>query len=343
MANASQTTLSVEDSVIFTKRVAVWGASAIFALEFLISIRQARLNNRQAREIASQVDGSAQKLQDIKLAKVKLSFRNAIAASFMFLVILFIQFDLAPWLWASVGNFQTKFLPSFTNEFWRSGLFVIACVFIYSGLNLWTLTFRWMILKEDIDRTFASRWNSTLRLHEAARGNAMSTALLFMTVVVLCSQASGLKLADHYVLFAAQVSFVVGYPIAIRPRQKHLSLMEPGTLKDSLTDLSLTFCRTFAQKNNLKPKQTPKLKLENIYISDGPMPKDIEDGVQTFGWWPRTKSLVLHRSVLEQCTTQEIMALTANQLGCWTFANNLRVFCIAQVSLLIEDPFSSEC
>ena len=72
------------------------------------------------------------------------------------------------------------------------------------------------------------------------------------------------------------------------------------------------------------------MKLKNIYIGSGPLPINIEDGVQNFGW-PRQNNLLIHESLIKRCTEEDIEALAAQQLGCWFYGNNIRAFFVSQV------------
>jgi STE24 endopeptidase len=202
------------------------------------------------------------------------------------------------------------------NEFWKSCLYLLACASIYLALNVPNLAFRSIALKENVLADIAAHWRLTWRLYEVARGNAMPTVLLLITGSVLFYEALGIKFNQWYVpvFMVAQFVFGITYPIVTQPRKKHLSLMEPEAMNDSIHDLA----------------SNVKLNLKNIYISDGPEPKDIEDGVQTFGW-PRMRYIAIHRAVIEQCTSEDIKALIAQQLGCWKYSNNIRAFYTSHV------------
>lgn len=300
----------------------MWVSFAIFALESLINFRQGRLQDCQWQQNATKGDrsnGALQRPQDIQRARTKVIFRTMTAGHFMLLVLLFVKMDVAPWLWDLVGDFQTAFLPTLTNEFWRSCLFLIFCLFIYVALNLPNFIFRSMILKDDVMANIAAGWKPTWRLHDLARDNVMPTVLLFVTVSDLFYQACGFKFNKFYVpvFAAAQLMFGILYPIMTQPNTKQLSLLEPGNLNDEIHELALS----------------AKLKLKDIYVSSGPLPKNIEDGVQTFGW-PRMKYLSIHESVIDQCTEEDIKALTAQQFGCWTYGNNVRAFIASNVRCL---------
>jgi STE24 endopeptidase len=107
----------------------------------------------------------------------------------MLLALLFVRMDVRPWLWALVGDFQTAFLPSFTNELWRSASFLLSCLFLYLALSLPNFIFRSMILKDDVMADIAAPWKSMWRLRDLARDNVIPPVLLFVTVSVFFCQA----------------------------------------------------------------------------------------------------------------------------------------------------------
>jgi STE24 endopeptidase len=308
---------------MLTKNIAAWASFAIFALESLINFRQARLQDRQRQQTSSikgdWVNGSLQRPEDLQQARLKVVFRTMTAGHFMLLVLLFVKMDVGPWLWTLSGDFQTAFLPSFTNEFWRSCFFLLSCLFIYLTLNLPNFIFRSIIMKDDVKADLAVRWKSTWSLHDLARDNVMPTVLLLITVSVLVYQACGFKFNQFYVLLfaAAQLIFCITYPLATQPNKKQLSLLDTGTLHDEIHELALG----------------AELKLKKIYISTGPPPKDFEAGVQTFGW-PRIKHLSIHETVIETCTEEDITALTAQKFGCWKHRKNIQAFIISNVRCL---------
>ncbi|KAE9372220.1 hypothetical protein N431DRAFT_408305 [Stipitochalara longipes BDJ] len=313
--------LKDDESVIFTRKVAVWAAFAIFALESCINFRQARLQDCQREQTAAAGDwnnGVLHRPQDVQRARTQVIFRTMTAGHFLLLVLLVVQTNAAPGLWVLVGDFQAAFLPSFTNELWRSCLFLFVCLFIYLALNLPNYIFRSMILNEDVTAHFTARCQSTWSLHDLAGDNVMPTVLLFVTISVLLYQVFGVQFNRSYVpVFAAsQLVFCFVYPIVSQPKKNQLSLLEPGSLNDEIHQLAVR----------------AKLKLSNICISTGPLPKDIEEGVRTLGW-PRMKHLSIHESIFEQCSDDEIKALTAQKLGGWLYGNSIRAFVVSNITI----------
>ena len=297
----------------------MWAAIAIFALESLINFRQARLQDRQRERTTAERDwndGALHRPQDLQRVRTQVAFRTMTAGHSMLLVLLVVHADVLPWLWTIVLDFQAAFLPSYTNEFWRSFLFLVSCMFIYLALNLPNYIFRSMVLNEDVMAHFTARWKSTWSLHDLARDNVMPTVLLFVTISVLLYQAVGIPFNRSYVLVfaASQLAFCFLYPIVSQLRKSQLSLLKPGSLNDEIHQLAAS----------------AKLKLSNVYISTGPIPNDIEEGVRTFGW-PLMKHLSIHESVFEHCTDDDIKALTAQTFGGWLYGNNIRAFVVSNV------------
>ncbi|PMD26578.1 hypothetical protein NA56DRAFT_654391 [Hyaloscypha hepaticicola] len=245
------------------------------------------------------------------------------ASHSMLLVLLFVKIDVGPWLWDLVGDFQITFLPSFTNEFWRSCLFLASCLFIYLAWSGPNFIIRSMALREDVRESFAVRWASTWRLHELAGDNVVPTVLLFVTLSVLFCQVLQLNFNKNCIeiFAAAQLAFVLIYPIVNQPKKENLLLMKPGNLSDEIHNLAAS----------------AELKLKNIYIGSGPLPTNIEDRVQNFGW-PRKNNLLIHESLIKRCTEEDIKALAAQQLGCWFYGNNIRAFFVSQI--VITHTFS---
>jgi STE24 endopeptidase len=302
---------------VFTKNVAAWAAFAIFALESLINFRQAHLQYVQRHQSPTSGDESA--VQRLQRARATVILRTMKASHSMLLVLLFVNMDVGPWLWDLVGDVQITFLPSFTNEFWRSCLFLASCLFIYVAWSGPNIIIRSMTLREGVRESFAAHRGSTWRLHELTGDNVVPTVLLFVTLSVLFCQVLQINFNQHYVKIfaAAQLEFVLIYPVVNQPKKENLLLMKPGNLKDEIHNIAAG----------------AKLKLKNIYIGSGPLPTDIEDGVQNFGW-PRQNNLLIHESLIKRCTEEDIKALAAQQLGCWFYANNIRSFIVSQVRAL---------
>lgn len=312
--------------MLLAKQGAVWAALGIFAVEALINFRQARLNDRHRQETSKgdwNNDGAVQNPEDFRRARLILHFRTTTASHSMLMVLLFAMFDVAPRLWALMGNIQTLLPPFFGSEFWRSCLFLLSCCAIYLAVHAPNFAWLSVILKENVWAEFVAQFKSTWKLHELAGDNVIPSVLLVITASILIYQAIGIQFTRSYVLLfgASQLTFGIFYPILNQPKKKYLSLLESGNLKDEIDKLALS----------------AKVKLRNIYIGTGPLPKDFEDGVQTFGW-PLHKHLSIHESVIEECTTEDIKALTAQQFGCWKAFNNMRASFFSHVRLRSLPP-----
>ena len=143
----------------------------------------------------------------------------------------------------------------------------------------------------------------------------MPAVLFLVTMTVLEYRAMGKKIDGQYVILVGilQLAYIILYPIFMLPRAKTLSPLEPGKLKESLEELA---------KNVGFP-------LKNIYVVDNVL-YDARVALQAWGW-PRKTYIVIHKSFLEEYQAEDIVALLAQEFGCWKFSNGMRVFVVGQV------------
>lgn len=72
-----------------------------------------------------------------------------------------------------------------------------------------------------------------------------------------------------------------------------------------------------------------KFPIKEIHVTEGALDR-VHTGVQAWGW-PRKTYITVHKETLDQCTTSDITAFLAQELGAWKLSNGIRLFAVGQV------------
>jgi len=161
-----------------------------------------------------------------------------------------------------------------------------------------------------------SRGKSMVR--EMVKGRPMQMVLDLTAVSLLLLQAFGKRMDRTYfiTIVMLQFTFLVLYPILNQPCGNGLSELEPGKTREALEELA-----TIA-----------KFPLKNVYVLQG---ETQELMVQTTGW-PRQRNIIIHSTLIENSSTEDIVALTAQRLGWWKNGMWFAQLIVSQVHISLQ-------
>lgn len=240
------------------------------------------------------------------------------------LVLAIVEFEAVPKLWAFVRGVQEAHLPALFDSDWgRSYLFLVACYCMYPVLNIPHFLYRVFVSGEGLLSYFVyrRRRNSLVYAH-IAEGRPVATVVVLTAIGTLYYKIFEKKLDGSFVLWVAgfQAVFSILQPILSQPRGKSLDIMWDGETRDAIHEL--------ATRAGFLVKE--------IYVVEGSL-DSVENGVRTRGWSPKTY-ITVHKDVMRQCSTDDITALLAQELGAWKHGNGVRLFSVAQVNFSSFSP-----
>lgn len=150
---------------------------------------------------------------------------------------------------------------------------------------------------------------------DVMRGRPVPAAVLLFAASVLF-KALGWKIQGNFPFFvfmAQIISPTVLYPLILTSRLHNLAPLEPGYLRDAITESA-------AEIN---------FPLKDINVLTGPL-ESLEKGVQLLNWPVKTK-IAVHEALLECFTIDEILGFLASRFGDW----KLRVSVINNVFSMV--------
>lgn len=243
-------------------------------------------------------------------------YRSWMACYWTNIINITLQYDLVPKLWTAAGRAIYYFGTPQTGELadiLRTIWFLLFCYGIYAVLNVPELLIRVLYFKEDVLRVWRAKRKSHQIFHDAAQGRPMHLVILVVVESVIMLQGYGRRIDNQYLIITGllQLVFALLYPILSQPRMKELTLMEDGKSKSALEELA----------------SNAGFPLKNLYTIEG---HAMTPMIQTTGW-PRKANIVINSSLLEECTTENLVALTVQKLGWWSNSSELRQLMISQV------------
>ncbi|CZR53818.1 uncharacterized protein PAC_03700 [Phialocephala subalpina] len=291
-----KTSTPSEPSVIFTKNVALYSAFAIFALKCYINWRQLQVLARSSSLADSTTKGARawQSSKETVMGKTVKSFWIFVAT------INFLCYDGVTQLWTMVETYQTRYMPALDSEFWRSSLFLLVCFLVYQAFDALLSVLGRITFKEYAALPSDWKWNELIL--DVMKGRPIPAVLLLFAVNVLTFKAFGWKIQGNFPFFvfmAQAISPIVLYPLILRSRLHNLASLEPGSLRDAITESAAEI----------------KFPLKDTNVLTGPL-ESLEQGVQLLDW-PFKTNVAVHEVLLERFTIEEILGLLASRFGNW--------------------------
>jgi STE24 endopeptidase len=279
----------LEPTIIFTKKVAIFSALAIYVTECFLIWRQSR-----ARTLAQGHEDAANKRSR--------SWQTNSALLLYLVSVESVALDAVPWLWHLVEAYQIQYLPSFGSEFWKSSLFLLACGLIWMAIDSALSLLRMWFYKGESSADARPVWRWSNVWIDAVNGKPVPAVLLLFCFNTVLFKALGGRLGGNWyfalTMVEINVPFVL-YPIYFQSRIQQVSQLEDGELRLSIEGTASEI----------------KFPLKNIHIITGPL-EGLEKGVQLIGW-PRKNSICVHEALLSSLSNDEITGLVASRLGNW--------------------------
>lgn len=224
--------------------------------------------------------------------------------------------DLLPLTWNATGSLMRYFPASMHGQILNSILFIFTFVNASTLLNLPTSLYSTFVLEESFGFN-----KTTLRLFfkdmlmSTILGIVIGTPVLyaFLKIIDYFGQSFFVYLWLFFLGF--QFVMITIYPIFIQPLFNKLEPLPAGKLRTEVENLasSLSF------------------PLKHLYVIDGSK-RSAHSNAYFFGL-PWAKHIVLFDTLIEQSSTQQVVAVLAHELGHWKLSHTSRLLAISQVQI----------
>lgn len=278
---------------------AIYFAIALLGLETFICVRQWRLRTAFLTATGNNYPTRSDKLKGT-------AAYNLVHCMWSLGRVFYIYtFKGIPFLWNLAGKFQVAYLPAISpraNDFLQNLIFVLACGVAYLLLHAPDYSGQMLMKNENAIKNLRQRWTIKNFFKDISTGHTVYPVMILCLVEILAIKTFSARVTRILQLSAMvlQIIFVIFYPMLSQPKERDLVQLEDETLVASIIEIA----------------ETAKMKkLKGIYVSEGPL-DDVEQGVQVFGW-PRKNNIVIHRSILNEFTPEDVKALVTRALGGW--------------------------
>ncbi|KAJ2779400.1 zinc metalloprotease, partial [Coemansia interrupta] len=227
--------------------------------------------------------------------------------------------DLVPLLWEYVGDMMESYLGlSADQEILRSVLFFIATTLIST---VTTLPF-------DLYSTFVVEKKhgfnkQTVGLYVSDTIKSLMLTFVFGGGIMAALLWVILKTGSSFVLYAwglmasVQLLAIVIYPTFIQPLFNRFDPLPEGELRTEIEALARRL----------------GLPLKKLYVVDGSK-RSGHSNAYVFGFF-KSKRIVIYDTLINQCTTEEIVAIVGHELGHWKKNHILRTLLAVQLQVLV--------
>ncbi|RKP35279.1 peptidase family M48-domain-containing protein [Dimargaris cristalligena] len=293
-------------------------ALAVYLFETYLDYRQHRkLKEKQRPEgiasIVSQDDFA--KANAYGLDKSRFSFVQSFVSQAQSL--LFLSFDVLPWLWATVGSCLESYAglgPEY--EITQSLVFFIITSVASTVLSLPFNIFYTFVIEERHGFN-----KQTLQMFFADTVKE----LLVGAVIGLPTIAGFLRITQwagpHFYVYvwgfvvALQITLVTIYPTIIQPLFNKLTPLEPGQLRSQIEALAARV----------------HFPLTKLYVIDGSK-RSAHSNAYFYGFF-KNKRIVLYDTLLDHTDSEEICAILGHELGHWQMNHTIKLFFITQLHM----------
>jgi hypothetical protein len=317
-----ESTIITTDEIVtgFWRRFAIYAAAIICIVEVCACVRQIRRRR-------STVPKNAPVKNDIVIGNAVYNFAHA--ANVFNRVWIVLIFELVPWLWISVGQLQTAFLPAMSTrmtDFTQCLLFFVACGLIYFPLHFLDAAQYFCFIGESFFKDTFRTFTPKQIIHNMANGRPVYIVLFLAILTTVVTKPFSARITPVILpaITTLQLLFIILYSLVSQPRQRTLTALEDEVLVEAMTELATA----------------AKFPLKNIYVSNAPLSDaDIEEqGVYVCGW-PRKTRIVVNKRMLSEFSPEDNLALLSRALGVWKASISLRSFYMSQVRLHSQRPF----
>ncbi|KAJ2848636.1 zinc metalloprotease [Coemansia erecta] len=230
-----------------------------------------------------------------------------------------IVYDMVPALWAIVGaGMETYFGFGAEYEITQSLLFLVAASLVSSVISLpFTLYSTFVVEKRHgfNKQTLGLFFSDMLKSYALATflGGPLIAAFLW-TVTKTGSQ---FYLYVWALMSGAQILFILIYPTFIQPLFNKFDPLPEGELRTSIEALALRL----------------NFPLKKLYVVDGSKRSGHSNAYVT--GFSNSKKIVVYDTLIEQCATDEIVAIIGHELGHWKKNHLLRMMVAAQAQIFM--------
>lgn len=258
--------------------------------------------------------GTFAKSQAYGRAKAKFGFVTSIYGLLQNLAIL--SFNLLPWMWYATGSMVPKFPVAVQGPILNSILFIFAFVNISALLNLPVSLYSTFVLEESFGFN-----KSTLKLFftdmikSTVLGMVIGTPVLYAFLKIIDYFGKSFFFYLWVFFLAFQFVMITVYPIFIQPLFNKLEPLPEGKLRTEVEKLAASL----------------KFPLKHLYVIDGSK-RSAHSNAYFFGL-PWAKHIVLFDTLIEQSTTEQVVAVLAHELGHWQLSHTSRLLAISQVQI----------
>ncbi|KAJ1720378.1 zinc metalloprotease [Coemansia erecta] len=227
--------------------------------------------------------------------------------------------DLVPLLWEFTGDVMETYLGlAADQEIIRSVLFFVATTLISTVLTLpFDLYSTFVVEKKHgfNKQTFGLYVSDTIKslLLTFVFGGGIMAALLW----VILKTGSAFVLYAWGLMASVQLLAIVIYPTFIQPLFNKFDPLPEGELRTEIEAL--------ASRLNFP--------LKKLYVVDGSK-RSGHSNAYVFGFF-KSKRIVIYDTLINQCTTEEIVAIVGHELGHWKKNHILRTLLAVQLQVLV--------
>ncbi|KAJ2057966.1 zinc metalloprotease [Coemansia sp. S146] len=258
------------------------------------------------------LEASAYGLDKSSLVLVKNAFMQAQTTAI-------IVYDLTPWMWNVVGDaMQTHLGLGAEYEITRSIAYFVAATLISTMLSLPFDLYSTFVVEK---KHGFNKQTAALFFSDLAK-NLMLTFFLGSPILALFLWVIGKTGSQFYLyawalLAAVQLLIIVIYPTFIQPMFNKFSPLPEGELRTAIEALASRL----------------GFPLKKLYVVDGSK-RSSHSNAYVFGFF-KSKRIVVFDTLIEQCTTEEIVAIIGHELGHWKKNHVLRMLSAVQVQTFI--------
>ncbi|KAJ2656357.1 zinc metalloprotease [Coemansia sp. RSA 1200] len=226
-----------------------------------------------------------------------------------------IVYDLIPMLWTAVGTAMLEYAGFGAEyEITQSVLFTFAACLIASFLSLPFSLYSTFVVekKHGFNKSTLGIFVSDL-LKSYGLGAVFGGPLIAAFLWVVNKTGSQFYLYAWALMAGTQVLFILIFPTIIQPLFNKFDPLPDGELRSAIEAL--------ASRLNFP--------LKKLYVVDGSKRSSHSNAYVT-GFF-NSKKIVVYDTLIEQCTTDEIVAIIGHELGHWKKSHLFRMLIAAQI------------
>ncbi|KAJ2484486.1 zinc metalloprotease [Coemansia sp. RSA 2320] len=258
------------------------------------------------------LEASAYGLDKSSLVLVKNAFVQAQTTAI-------IVYDLTPWMWNVVGDaMQTHVGLGPEYEISRSIAFFVVATLISTVLSLPFDLYSTFVVEK---KHGFNKQTAGLFFSDMAK-TLMLTFLLGSPILALFLWVIGKTGSQFYLyawalLAAVQLLIIIIYPTFIQPLFNKYEPLPEGELRTAIEALASRL----------------GFPLKKLYVVDGSK-RSSHSNAYVFGFF-KSKRIVVFDTLIEQCTTEEIVAIIGHELGHWKKNHVLRMLAAVQIQTFV--------